>query len=139
MLVTVPADMRLWSAHDEGLLHFRRYDQSMLRTLWKGLPLEPIATTHFCSRLYPLARLERTLGRLRNRVLPLRDAWDMRVPTGPINRMLERTFEGESRTLVNFVQGRRKTGYSHGVSLLALLRRTEDVADIHQNGTGGVA
>ena len=134
MLVTVPADMRLWSAHDEGLLHFRRYDESMLRTLWKGLPLEPIATTHFCTRLYPLARVERSIGRLRNRVLKPRDVWDMRVPAGPINRLLERTFEGESRTLVDFVQGRRPSGYSYGVSLLALLRRTDDSANPHRNG-----
>ncbi len=139
MLVTVPADMRLWSAHDEGLLHFRRYNPSMLRTLWRGLPLEPIATTHFCTRLYPLARFGRSIARLRNHVLSPRDEWDMRVPAGPINRMLERTFEGESRTLVDFVKGRRRSGYSYGVSMLALLRRTDDTPARQRNGHGGPA
>jgi hypothetical protein len=127
MLITVPADMRLWSEHDEGLLHYRRYDEAMLRRTWRGLPVEPIALTHFCSRLYRLARLERALGRMRKRLLPARrnGVWDMRVPASPLNRMLERTFEGESRVLCDVVSGRRREGYAHGVSLMAVLRRID--------------
>jgi hypothetical protein len=137
LLITVPADMRLWSAHDEGLLHFRRYDETMLRGLWRGLPLKPIAVSHFCTRLYPLARLQRGLGALRDRLRLRRGAWDMRVPATPLNRLLERTFRGESRTLVDLAQGRRSAGYRYGVSLMALLRRVDEHApevNHHVNG-----
>ncbi len=130
MLVTVPADMRLWSAHDEGLLHYRRYDEAMLRQTWRGLPVEPIAVTHFCSRLYPLARLQRSLGRARQRFFPASSSangheWDMRVPMAPLNGLLERTFAGESPALCDLACGKRRHGYSHGVSLMALLRRVD--------------
>lgn len=134
LLITVPADMRLWSAHDEGLLHYRRYDESMMLRLCSGLPLELIAMTHFCSRLYPLARLSRSLGRVRDRLLPPRDAWDMRVPASPLNRVMERVFEGESSRLVEFVRGRRREGFRHGVSLLAMLRRTSESQHVSVNG-----
>jgi SAM-dependent methyltransferase len=34
LLVTVPADMRLWSAHDEAVSHVRRYDRAgLVRTI----------------------------------------------------------------------------------------------------------
>ncbi len=125
MLVTVPADMRLWSPHDEGVLHHRRYDLAMLRRLWVGLPVQAVATTHFCSRLYPVARLARSLGRWRGRFLSSQGDWDMAVPPAPVNRIMERVFEGESRRLVDLVSRRSTKGYGHGVSLMALLRRTE--------------
>jgi SAM-dependent methyltransferase len=133
MLVTVPADMRLWSSHDVGLLHFRRYDEAMLRTLFRGLPLQTVAMSHFCSRLYPLARMNRSIDRIKSRLIRPADAWAMRVPAAPLNRLLERTFEGESQRMVDFVQGRRPTGYARGVSLLAVLRRTDEAA-AHRNG-----
>jgi hypothetical protein len=124
VLITVPADMRLWSAHDEGLLHRRRYDEAMLRATWRGLPLEPLAVTHFCTRVYPLARLQRRLGDMRDRVGRRREGWEMQVPAAPLNRLLERAFAGESRRLVEIVQGRRRASRARGVSLLAVLRRT---------------
>lgn len=133
MLVTVPADMRLWSEHDVGLLHFRRYDEAMLRTLFRGLPLQTVAMSHFCSRLYPLARVNRSINRVTSRLRTPNGSWEMRVPVAPVNRMLERTFEGESRRVVDLVSGRRQTGYAHGVSLLAVLRRTADDT-VHRNG-----
>lgn len=129
LLITVPADMRLWSAHDEGLLHFRRYDEGMLRQTWAGLPVQPVAVTHFCARLYPLARLGRAFAQARRVALPWRDqsdGWAMRVPPAPLNRVFERTFQGESRILCDLLHGRRHAGYSFGVSLLAVLRRLDD-------------
>jgi hypothetical protein len=141
MLLTVPADMRLWSAHDEGLLHYRRYDRAMLHGLWRGLPVEPLAITPFCSRLYPLARLQRSLGRVRDALLPARGngtagPWDMRVPLAPINAILERAFAGESRTLCEVASGQRRWGYAHGVSLMALLRRVDAATPRTEVGGG---
>jgi SAM-dependent methyltransferase len=139
LLLTVPADMRLWSAHDEGLLHFRRYDEAMLRRLWHGLPLEPMAVSHFCTRLYPLARLQRGMSGLRDRLLrrPRGDAWSMRVPAAPLNRLLERTFRSEARTLVDLTQGRRNAGYRYGVSMMAVLRRVSDQPRSSRHGVNG--
>jgi hypothetical protein len=134
VLVTVPADMRLWSAHDIGLLHRRRYDRAMLERTWAGLPVQVMALTHFCARLYPFARLRSAF----RRVVPRRtqtNGWSMRVPAGPINRVLKRTFEGESRVLCNLAGGRSRQGYSYGVSLMALLRRVDD--DASRSSVGG--
>jgi SAM-dependent methyltransferase len=39
LLVTVPCDMRLWSAHDVAGHHFRRYDRDGLRTVITGAGL----------------------------------------------------------------------------------------------------
>jgi len=135
LLITVPADMRLWSAHDEGLMHCRRYTAATLRETWRGLPVATMALTHFCARLYPLALLQRTFGRWRSRMTAARrqgaheNNWDMRVPIAPINRLLGRTFQGESRVLCDLLAGSRHAGYPFGVSLMALLRRTEGSND----------
>ena len=120
-LITVPADMRLWSRHDEQLGHLRRYDAASLRATWGGLPVDEIAVTHFCRRLYAVARLQRWLTR-RSRGDGAA-AWDMPVPVAPVNAMLRRIFAGESGRLVDLLRGRRAAGYTRGVSLLALLRR----------------
>jgi SAM-dependent methyltransferase len=40
LLVTVPADMRLWSAHDVASHHFRRYDRAGLTTVIRKAGLE---------------------------------------------------------------------------------------------------
>jgi hypothetical protein len=125
LLLTVPADMRLWSAHDEGVLHWRRYDESMLHALWRGLPVAPIALTHFCARLYPLAVVRRFLWRVRGFWPAPRNGWDMRVPPGPLNRMLERAFERETPRLIEVARGHQSRAYGYGVSLMALLRRTD--------------
>jgi SAM-dependent methyltransferase len=124
MLITVPADMRLWSAHDEGVLHHRRYNEAMLRSLWRSLPVELVALTHFCARLYPLALLRRVMGQVRKRFRPPTDEWDMWVPMQPMNWLLERTLAGERGRLVDVVRGNRREGYAYGVSLMAVLRRS---------------
>jgi len=136
ILITVPADMKLWSSHDVGLLHYRRYDPDMLQKAWAGLPVELVAMTHFCSRLYPLARLQRGLGTVREKLspLPAKRNWDMKVPAGPMNRLLERTFAGESSVVVETVRNRRKHGYRRGVSLMAVLKKT---AEVGGNGNSG--
>lgn len=126
VVITVPADMRLWSAHDEGLLHFRRYDEATLRAAWRGLPVEPIAVTNFCTHTYPIARVQRGLARLLARSRPRHADWTMPVPVAPLNRFLERLFASESRGLVEIVRGRRGPRRTPGSSLLAVLRRTAE-------------
>ncbi len=127
LLLTVPADMRLWSRHDESLGHYRRYDPARLRKAWEGLPVTELMMSHFNTRLYPGVRAVRALGRLSGR------AWgqantDMRRPGRLGNPLLQRLFAGESRRLVGLARQQRTTGYGYGVSLMAVLRK-EPVSD----------
>jgi SAM-dependent methyltransferase len=122
VLLTVPADMALWSAHDVAHGHYRRYTRESLARLWSGLPVETLLLSYFNARLYPVIRALRTIGRWRGK------AWgqagtDLSMPPALLNRFLASVFAGESRVLVETLQGQRKQGYNNGVSLVAILRK----------------
>jgi SAM-dependent methyltransferase len=121
-LLTVPADLALWSAHDVSFGHYRRYDIERLRAVWAGLPVEAVFTSYFNSRLYPLVRMSRLRSQRRGR--PCGSAGtDFTLPRWPVNRALQSIFAGESRRLVRLARGTTPVGYRQGVSLMALLRR----------------
>ena len=121
-LVTVPADEALWSEHDESFGHYRRYDRRRLERLWEGLPVTPLLASYYNTRMYPLIRLIRARNRRRGHAAG-RSGTDFWMPSRPVNRLLEATLAGEARSLVRQLTGRRAGGYSHGASLVALLRR----------------
>jgi SAM-dependent methyltransferase len=121
-LVTVPADLSLWSGHDESFGHYRRYDLERLQRVWAGLPVTPLLTSYFNARLYPLIKLSRASSRRRGHSGG-QSGTDFWVPARPANRLLEEVFAGESRVLGSVLNGGRAQGYHHGVSLVALLRR----------------
>jgi len=121
-LITVPADMKLWSPHDVSFGHFRRYDRLRFERAWAGLPLTPVLVSYYNCRLYPLALLARTLSRLRKRAWG-RAETDFTLPAQPVNKLLETIFSGESACLIHRMEGRRSAGYPVGVSLMAILRR----------------
>jgi len=128
-LLTVPADMDLWSAHDASFGHYRRYDLQRFRRIWRDLPAEPLLVSHFNARLYPLIRLLRRRNRRRGRVSGDHGT-DLSVPPGPMNRILETIFAAERKKLIGLLQGDRAGGYRAGVSLIAILRRTESVEPV---------
>jgi SAM-dependent methyltransferase len=124
LLLTVPADMSLWSEHDVSFGHYRRYDIDQLQAVWTDLPVEQRLLSYFNTRLYPLVKLFRTLGRLRG------GAWgasgtDLKMPAPAVNNLLERFFGGEAKRLIALLKNNDKRGYKRGVSLIALLRKTE--------------
>ncbi|HEV2969964.1 MAG TPA: class I SAM-dependent methyltransferase [Pirellulales bacterium] len=121
LLITVPADQRLWNRHDESFGHYRRYDRERLTQLWEGLPLKPLLVSHFNSRLYPLIKTVRAINRRRGEVAGVAGT-DFRIPSPPVNRLLENIFAGERGTLCNSLR-RHRDGYRKGVSLIALLQR----------------
>ena len=121
-LVTVPADLSLWSVHDESFGHWRRYDLDRFRQVWEGLPVTCLTATAYNSRLYPLVKAVRWWNCLRGSAHG-RHGTDFDMPAAPLNHLLERIMAGESRRLVGLVSGGRRRGYRRGVSLLALLRR----------------
>ncbi len=122
VLITVPADERLWSQHDVSFGHYRRYDAARLAAVWDGLPVRPLLLSYFNTRLYPVVRTVRALGRLRGHASG-RAGTDLSLPPAPLNAALERVFGAEAGVLLDTLNGHRVCGYRAGVSLVALLRR----------------
>ncbi|HEY2827197.1 MAG TPA: class I SAM-dependent methyltransferase [Pirellulales bacterium] len=121
IVITVPADMRLWSPHDEAFGHYRRYDREGLAAIWRGLPVRVRLLSHFNSRLYPIVRVVRTVNRWRGRTVGAANT-DFNLPAGPINSVLETCMAGEQRRLVGAIDTNSR-GYRRGVSLVAILER----------------
>jgi len=59
LLVAVPCDMALWSAHDEAVGHVRRYDRGGLRNLVAGAGLEVEDLRSWNVLLRPVVRVRR--------------------------------------------------------------------------------
>lgn len=121
LIVTVPADMKLWSPHDETMGHFRRYDVAMLDRAVDKLPLERLFTSHFMSRLYPIVRVVRVFSRLRGRAAGVAGI-DLSYPPKPANAMLTSVFAGEIGRLLRVIRGEARP-YARGVSLIGAFRR----------------
>lgn len=122
-VVTVPADPRLWSPHDEAFGHFRRYTSDRLIDLWRALSAQTLLVSHFNARLLPLIRWARRLARFKGRAGG-QAGTDFRMPARWINSLLTRVFYGESRHLLAVLSGRRPKGYRAGASLVAVLQKT---------------
>jgi SAM-dependent methyltransferase len=120
-LITVPAEMALWSEHDESHGHYRRYSQERFERLWQGLPLTPLLVSYFNARLYPVIKLARMVSQMRGKSSGLAGT-DLTLPPRPVNAMLQSIFAGEQKRLLSVLQNRTR-GYRRGVSLIALLRR----------------
>jgi SAM-dependent methyltransferase len=123
LIIMAPADMSLWSPHDEGFEHFRRYDLERFSLLWKGQPGISVRMAAYCnSRLYPLVKFARFVARLRKKPLGAGDS-DLSLPSAPVNWLLEKIFQSEERVLLDLLDGKRAKGFSKGVSVLAVLTR----------------
>jgi len=121
LIVTVPADMRLWSPHDERMGHFRRYDVPMLDRAVGKLPVERLFASHFMSRLYPIVRVVRIFSRMRGRAVGV-SGIDLSYPPKPANAMLTHIFAGEIGRLLRVIRGEARP-YARGVSLIGAFRR----------------
>lgn len=121
LLITVPADMRIWSGHDEHFGHFRRYDAEMLSWEWSGLPVEVRLLSHFNALLHPVVYAIRRVNRLRGATSG--DAGtDLSMPPATANAALTRLFARERKALVVAIDSGRPA-FAKGVSLVALLRK----------------
>lgn len=122
VLVTVPADPALWSAHDEASCHWRRYEEERLRGVWEGLPVETRLFEALNWRLAPLVRAARAFNRRTGRTSGGAGT-DMQVPVAPVNALLQAVFAGEALRLIHDLDHVRKPR-NKGVSWIAVLRRT---------------
>ncbi len=125
-LITVPADMSLWSEHDESFGHYRRYDFARLQKTWDGLPVTVRLLAYYNSRLFPLVKAARWLNRLRGHASGAAGT-DFKMPPPFINRILENIFAGEAGALRRSMDKNGQVSGKKGVSLIAVLRREPGV------------
>jgi 2-polyprenyl-3-methyl-5-hydroxy-6-metoxy-1,4-benzoquinol methylase len=122
IVITVPADMTLWSEHDVVLGHYRRYDARRLASLWANLPAECLLLTPFNTRLEPVVRFMRTIS---PRLISTRGAagTDLRMPPRYLNEWLHGIFAGEKSIILDRLERGEVDAQHQGVSLLAVLRK----------------
>lgn len=109
VLLTVPAHQWLWSTHDEGLHHMRRYSRALLkrRIEHAGYRIEKLSYTN--AALFPAAVLARMADRMRRPGRALGQA----MPPPALNAAMKALFSAESR----IVPG---ASLPFGISLLAV-------------------
>ncbi len=120
MVVTVPANMSMWSPQDENYGHFRRYEPEGLMSLWTGLPLTVRLFSYFNTYLYPVIRGVRVFTTLRGKEWGQANT-DLILPNPILNRLLETVFCREVNALTNMLSNKRQKSFPFGVSLLACL------------------
>jgi SAM-dependent methyltransferase len=111
LLLTVPINPWMWSAHDVAHHHHRRYRKHEIRKLaeYAGYDIELLSP--FNSLLFPPIAAVRLVGKLAGK-----DDSDDAMPSAPVNKALDFIF-GLERELVGRVP------LPFGVSLVAVLRR----------------
>lgn len=117
LLVTVPCDMSLWSAHDTACDHYRRYSREMLRSLIQesGLLVERLWSWNVLLR--PLIRIHRRSS----------TGSDTKDPGRLINASLTTVVRAERYLPV---------GRLPGVTLVARARRTSSMPLLRPQGPG---
>jgi SAM-dependent methyltransferase len=111
LLLTVPANPWMWSAHDSAHHHFRRYTKKQLEELFLRSGLEVQLLSYFNTLLYPLVAAARIAGNLTRK-----ESADDKLPSAPVNAVLNTIFGLEAALL-----GRLPMPF--GVSLVAVVRR----------------
>jgi 2-polyprenyl-3-methyl-5-hydroxy-6-metoxy-1,4-benzoquinol methylase len=111
LLLSVPANPWMWSAHDAAHHHFRRYTKKQLKDLFLRSGLEIQLLSYFNSLLFPLVAAARVIGKITRR-----ESADDRLPSTPVNAILQKVFGLEVALI-----GRLPMPF--GVSLVAVVRR----------------
>lgn len=111
LLVTVPANKWMWSAHDVAHHHHRRYRRGELARLAGKCGFDVELLSPFNSLLFPLVSAARLAGRLTGR-----ESADDAMPPRPVNAILKAVFGLEAGLVGRFP-------LPFGVSLVAVLRR----------------
>lgn len=109
ILLTVPANQWMWSAHDKVHHHFRRYNRATLAKVAREAGLKLDFVSHFNTILFPLAAGFRLLGKV-----TAREEADDAQPAAPLNAAFTSLF-GLERHLIGRVP------MPFGVSLAAVL------------------
>lgn len=113
LLLTVPANPWMWSAHDVAHHHHRRYRKSEIAVLARAAGYEVDLLSPFNTMLFPLIAAVRLINKARGH-----DSADDALPARPVNRMLDTMFGAEAGLI-------GRLPFPFGVSLVAVLRRPE--------------
>ena len=111
LLLTVPANPWMWSAHDVAHHHHRRYRKAEIKALAKNAGFDIDLLSPFNTMLFPLIAGVRLLNKLRGH-----DSADDALPSRPVNSALDRLFGAEAAII-------GRLPFPFGVSLVAVLRR----------------
>ena len=111
LLVTVPANPWMWSAHDVAHHHHRRYRKADLARLSRAAGYDIDLLSPFNTMLFPLIAGVRVLNKLRRH-----DSADDTLPGPAVNGILDRLFGVEAGLI-------GRLPFPFGVSLVAVLRR----------------
>jgi SAM-dependent methyltransferase len=111
LLLTVPANPWMWSAHDVAHHHFRRYTRAGLRKLFEQAGFDVQLLSYFNSLLFPPIAAARLIGKARGT-----DSADDTLPGARVNALLNSVFGLEAGLI-----GRAPMPF--GVSLVAVVRR----------------
>jgi len=115
IVLTVPAHQWLWSTHDVGLHHMRRYSKTMLRQRIEAAGYRVEKLTYTNAALFPAAVLARLADRLRG----AGGASGQAMPPAPVNAAMKAVFSAESLIVPS-------ASLPFGVSLLAVFCKAED-------------
>ena len=111
LLLTVPANPWMWSAHDVAHHHHRRYRKREIAALARAAGYDIELLSPFNTMLFPLIAGVRLLNKVRGH-----DSADDALPAPPVNRALDRLFGAEAGLI-------GRLPFPFGVSLVAVLRR----------------
>ncbi|QNN64792.1 class I SAM-dependent methyltransferase [Sphingomonas rhizophila] len=111
LLLAVPANPWMWSAHDVAHHHHRRYRKAEIAALAKDAGFDIDLLSPFNSLLYPLIAAVRVASKVTGK-----ESSDDAMPPAPLNKALDGIF-GFEKNLI----GRLPLPF--GVSLVAVLRR----------------
>ncbi len=111
LILTVPANKWMWSAHDKSHHHHRRYIKSEIVALARKSGFVIKLLTPFNSILFPPIAAARIIGKWRGK-----EQADDDMPSRPINSILDFLF-GCERWMIDRIP------MPFGVSLLAVLQR----------------
>ena len=124
MLITVPADMRLWSPYDEVFGHKRRYTRCELTDVIERAGLTVERMSYYSTLLWPVQYVYRRWQRMRGTPALSRAEVAqllLKVPPRPVNGLLRAVMSAEALWVKRF------SGFFGG-ALIALARRGEAVA-----------
>ena len=111
LVLTVPANPWMWTAHDVAHHHFRRYTKRKLKKLFAEAGFELRLHSYFNTLLFPLIAAARIVGKLTGS-----ESADDQLPSRFVNAVLQRIF-GLEAVLIGRVP------MPFGVSIIAVARR----------------
>ena len=121
VLLSVPANPWMWSAHDVAHHHHRRYRKREIAALARETGFEIDLLSPFNTMLFPLIAGVRLVNKARGH-----DSADDALPPAPVNRALDVIFGAESALI-------GRLPFPFGVSLVAVLRRPAISAHENKN------